>query len=79
MEGVGAAGIDVAISYDFCTTCGSTVYWTFDTVPEELTGLLSGVVGIAVGNFADPDFLPPTQHHFPDLRPRWLTPHPDPS
>ncbi len=79
MEGVGAGGIDVGISYNFCTTCGSTVYWTFDTVPEELNEFLEGVVGVAVGNFADPDFPPPTQHHFPDLRPRWLSPHPDPA
>ena len=79
VDGVGPGGGDtIGISYHFCPTCGSTVYWTFDTLPDELTEMLADVFVVAVGNFADPDFPPPVQHHFPDLRPRWLTPHPDP-
>lgn len=36
----------------FCPTCGSTVFWYGEFAPES--------IGIAVGNFADPGFEPPT-------------------
>jgi hypothetical protein len=67
IDGVGAAGGDFGISYHFCSTCGSTVYWTFDDNPD--------LYVIAVGNFADPDFPAPTDHFFPELRPTWLVPY----
>jgi hypothetical protein len=67
VDGVGALSSDFGISYHFCSTCGSTVYWTFDQIPE--------VLAVAAGTFADPDFPAPTEHHFPELRPRWLVPY----
>jgi hypothetical protein len=39
------------ISFHFCKSCGSTVYWQIDKVP--------GLMAIAVGAFADPNFPPP--------------------
>jgi hypothetical protein len=77
---VGGAG-GQGTSYHFCPTCGSTVYWTFDTIPDSVpkdyADLMARVVVVAAGSFADPDFPPPDAHLFPELRPRWLTPHPD--
>jgi hypothetical protein len=35
----------------FCPTCGSTVYWTIDSMPD--------AVAVAVGAFADPSFPAP--------------------
>ena len=35
----------------FCPRCGSTVYWYLEVLPD--------VVGISVGNFADPKFPAP--------------------
>lgn len=80
LDGVGGAG-GQGTSYHFCPTCGSTVYWTFDTIPdsfpEEYAETLARVFAVAVGNFVDPDFPPPEAHFFPELRPKWLTTHPD--
>ena len=39
------------MTFHFCPTCGSTVFWENAGVP--------GLVSIAIGNFADPNF-PPT-------------------
>lgn len=39
------------ITFRFCPTCGSTVYWT-------LSGF-ADLVAVAVGNFADPTFSAP--------------------
>jgi hypothetical protein len=40
------------LTFHFCPTCGSTVYW-------ENEGFL-GYVAVAIGNFADPNFPAPT-------------------
>ena len=41
-----------ALTYHFCPTCGSTVYWENEGFP--------GHVMVAIGNFADPTFPAPT-------------------
>jgi hypothetical protein len=41
-----------ALTFHFCPTCGSTVYWESEGFP--------GYVAVAIGNFADPDFPAPT-------------------
>jgi len=41
-----------ALTFHFCPTCGSTVYWEGEGFP--------GYVAVAVGNFADPNFPMPT-------------------
>jgi hypothetical protein len=68
--GTGSAGAGKAIDYHFCTTCGSTVYWTF----EGPTG--GTMIGIAVGNFVEPDFPAPTREYYSKLRHRWVPPVP---
>jgi hypothetical protein len=40
-----------SVNYQFCPTCGSTVYWQLSSRP--------GLVAIALGMFADPHFPPP--------------------
>src|ERR1700730_583173 len=41
-----------ALTFHFCPTCGSTVYWEGDGFP--------GYVAVAIGTFADSNFPPPT-------------------
>ena len=38
-------------TYYFCPRCGSTVYWDIKVAPD--------LVGVAVGNFTDPEFPQP--------------------
>jgi hypothetical protein len=66
IDGIGSALGD-GISYHFCTTCGSTVYWTITGQP---------VLAIAVGNFVDPDFSAPTMEFYVTRRHRWVPPVP---
>ena len=40
-----------SVTFQFCATCGSTVYWQLSSNP--------GAVAIALGMFADPHFPPP--------------------
>lgn len=47
----------------FCPTCGSTVYWTLDALPD--------FVAVAVGAFADPAFPAPTVSVYDELRHPW--------
>ena len=66
--------------YNFCPTCGSTVFYTFEEVPtgffpEAVEQMLPKTIVIAAGSFADPDFPPPSSHHYPELRPGWLHVH----
>lgn len=66
IDGVASAtGLDA--SYYFCPTCGSTVYWTFSE---------PAIVGIAVGNFVDPDFPVPSMETSTDMRHHWMAPIP---
>ena len=41
-----------ALTFHFCPTCGSTVYWESEGFP--------GYVAVAIGTFADPNFPAPT-------------------
>ena len=68
IDGVGATG-GFVVDYQFCATCGSTVFWalTFDGQRE---------IGIAVGNFVDPDFPIPAVEYNTTLRHRWVPPVP---
>ena len=45
-------GAQRKLTFHFCPTCGSSVYWQNERLPD--------YYGIAVGAFADPDFPPPT-------------------
>jgi hypothetical protein len=71
VDGVGAVGVPGGIDYHFCTTCGSTLYWSMDS---PING--RRVFAIAVGNFVDPDFPAPTTEFFTKFRHRWVAPVP---
>ena len=58
-----------ALTYHFCPTCGSTVYW-------ENTGF-PGYVIVAIGNFADPSFPAPTIAVWEQSRHPWVSLPPD--
>jgi hypothetical protein len=48
----------------FCPTCGSTLYWYAEAAPD--------TIGIAGGNFADPDFEPPTYAVWSETKHPWV-------
>ena len=52
------------ITFHFCPTCGSTLYWTLAAVPE--------VMAIAVGAFGDPGFPPPRHSVYEERRHSWV-------
>jgi hypothetical protein len=60
---------NVGLDYTFCPKCGSTVYWKF-AVMEEAMGI--SVYGIAVGNFADPDFPAPDLEVWTNKKHHWV-------
>ena len=53
------------ISFRFCPTCGSTVYYTAD--------YLDGAIAISVGSFADNTFPPPRVEVYTHRRHPWLS------
>jgi hypothetical protein len=55
-----------SVTFRFCPTCGSTVYWE----PEALPGLIA----VAVGSFADPTFAPPKHSVWERRRHDWVAP-----
>src|ERR1700722_3420477 len=57
------------LTFHFCPTCGSTVYWENEGFP--------GYVAVAIGNFADPDFPAPTTPVGEESRPPWVSLPPD--
>ena len=57
-------GVRRKISFHFCPTCGSSVYWHLDLRPDHY--------GIAVGAFADPDFPPPTLSVWEQTKHSWI-------
>lgn len=64
VNGVGTSNGD-DVSYYFCPTCGSTVFWKFRGRP---------VVAVAVGNFANAEFPAPTVELNTQQRHRWISP-----
>ena len=53
-----------ALTFHFCPTCGSTVYWEGEGFP--------GYVAVAIGSFADPDFPAPAIAVWEETPPRGL-------
>jgi hypothetical protein len=53
------------VTFHFCPTCGSTVYWESEGFP--------GYVIVAIGNFADPDFPAPTVAVWEESRHPWVS------
>jgi hypothetical protein len=52
------------VTFRFCPTCGATVYYTVDDMPES--------VAIPVGAFADPAFPTPSFSVYEERRHRWV-------
>jgi hypothetical protein len=52
------------LTFYFCPTCGSTVYWENEGLP--------GYILVAVGNFADPNFPAPTVVVWEQSRHPWI-------
>jgi hypothetical protein len=52
------------ITLQFCPTCASTLHWDVEAMPD--------LVGIPVGAFADPAFLPPTTSIFVPQKHPWV-------
>jgi len=57
------------LTFHFCPTCGSTVYWEGDGFP--------GYVAVAIGSFADPNFPALTIGVWEESRHHWLSLPPD--
>jgi hypothetical protein len=66
-NGVAANGVGTAngndVSYHFCPTCGSTMFWTFEG---------RRITVVAVGTFADPAFPAPTAELHTPARHHWI-------
>lgn len=58
-----------AMTFHFCPTCGSTVFWDNAGFPE--------LVSVAIGNFADPSFPGPTLAVWEESRHPWVNLPPD--
>jgi hypothetical protein len=54
-----------AIDFRFCPTCGSTVWYTINDMPD--------TIAVAVGAFADPKFPPPNFSVYEVRRHTWVT------
>jgi hypothetical protein len=65
VDGIASLASDTP-NFHFCTTCGSTVYWTV----RGWSG--TTMLGIAVGNFTDPDFPPPSREYYTSFRHQWV-------
>jgi len=55
-----------SVTFRFCPTCGSTIYWEAERAP--------GLIAVAVGSFADPTFPPPTLSGWEQRRHQWVEP-----
>jgi hypothetical protein len=53
------------LTFHFCPTCGSTVYWENTGFPE--------LFAVAIGTFADPSFPAPTIAVWEEMRHPWVT------
>jgi hypothetical protein len=58
-----------AMTFHFCPTCGSTVFWENEGFP--------GFITVAIGNFADPSFPAPNIAVWEETRHSWVTLPPD--
>jgi hypothetical protein len=58
-----------AVTFHFCPTCGSTLYWESEGFP--------GYVVVAIGNFGDPNFPAPTIAVWEESRHPWVSLPPD--
>ena len=67
IDGVGNAAGD-SVTYHFCPTCGSTVYWHKEGE--------NPILAIAVGGFVDPGFPAPVMEGHVDMRHHWVLPVP---
>ena len=54
-----------SVSFHFCPTCGSTVYWELSGAP--------GFIAVAVGAFADRDFPQPRHSVYEARRHAWVS------
>jgi hypothetical protein len=54
-----------ALTFRFCPSCGSTVYWEGEGFP--------GYVAVAIGNFADSNFPAPTIAVWEESRHPWVS------
>jgi hypothetical protein len=52
------------VTFRFCPSCGSNVYWEPARMPD--------LIGVALGCFAEPDFPPPSQSVWTKYKHRWL-------
>lgn len=58
------AGSGRLVTYRFCLTCGSTLYWEAEAFP--------GLIAVAVGTFADPTYPPPQRSVWERRRHSWV-------
>ena len=54
-----------ALTFRFCPKCGSTVYWTGEGFP--------GLIAVAIGTLADPNFPAPTISVWEETRHAWVS------
>jgi hypothetical protein len=57
------------LTFYFCPACGATVYWENEGFP--------GIVTVAIGNFADPNFPAPAIAVWEETRHPWISFPPD--
>jgi hypothetical protein len=62
------AGREQTPKYHFCTTCGSTVYYSVGD------GFGHTLISVAIGNFVDPDFPAPNREYYTTMRHHWVSP-----
>jgi hypothetical protein len=55
-----------SVTFRFCPTCGSTVYWEAEAFP--------GMIAVAVGSFADPSFPRAMVSGWEQRRHQWVEP-----
>jgi hypothetical protein len=55
-------------TFRFCPTCGATVYYIADGMPD--------LIAVPVGAFADPTFPPPQYAVYDGRRHSWVIPNP---
>lgn len=55
--------LEIETEFYFCPNCGTNLYWTSE----------AGMIGVAVGCFADPAFPQPTVVLYDSLRHSWIS------